>query len=108
MGWLRWWTPAGLEAAEDEDFAPADLPALVRALVEDGPPGRPTEVGAQRAIHQPLRRLVFSEVRCGNPQNITHLRDVTNVTGLLRCPPRGHIKVPLVRWEASRPPVSRR
>ena len=42
---LGWWTPAELEKAE-ERFAPADLPALVRALAEDGPPERPIEVGA--------------------------------------------------------------
>ncbi len=42
---LRWWTPAELDEAEEE-FAPADLPALVRALVENGPPERPIEVGA--------------------------------------------------------------
>jgi hypothetical protein len=29
----------------EEEFAPADLPALVRELVEDGPPERPIEVG---------------------------------------------------------------
>lgn len=42
---LRWWTPAEMERSEEE-FAPADLPALVRALAEDGPPERPIEVGA--------------------------------------------------------------
>jgi 8-oxo-dGTP pyrophosphatase MutT (NUDIX family) len=41
---LRWWTLAELEEAE-ETFAPTDLPELVRALVEDGPPERPIEVG---------------------------------------------------------------
>lgn len=42
---LGWWTLAELEVSEEE-FAPADLPALVRALLEDGPPERPIEVGA--------------------------------------------------------------
>jgi 8-oxo-dGTP pyrophosphatase MutT (NUDIX family) len=41
---LSWWTLAELEKAE-ETFAPTDLPALVRALLEDGPPERPIEVG---------------------------------------------------------------
>jgi len=48
---LRWWTPAELEEAEEE-FAPADLPALVRMLVESGPPERPIEVGAKLIIHR--------------------------------------------------------
>ena len=42
---LRWWTPTELEESE-ERFAPADLPALVKALVENGLPERPIEVGA--------------------------------------------------------------
>ncbi len=41
---LRWWTLPELEDT-DEEFAPADLPVLVRNLVEDGPPGRPVAVG---------------------------------------------------------------
>ncbi len=41
---LRWWTLGELEAGTDA-FAPADLPALVRRLVEQGPPERPVEVG---------------------------------------------------------------
>jgi ADP-ribose pyrophosphatase YjhB (NUDIX family) len=41
---LRWWTPEELETA-DERFAPAKLPALVRKLVEEGPPERPITVG---------------------------------------------------------------
>jgi len=42
---LRWWTLGELDATTEET-APADLPALVRRLVEDGPPARPVEVGA--------------------------------------------------------------
>ena len=42
---LGWWTLAELEGSK-ERFAPADLPALVRALLEDGPPEQPIEVGA--------------------------------------------------------------
>jgi len=41
---LRWWTLEELETT-DELFAPADLPALVRELVEEGPPERPVVVG---------------------------------------------------------------
>ena len=41
---LRWWTLAELEATADR-LAPADLPALVRELVEYGPPRRQIEVG---------------------------------------------------------------
>jgi 8-oxo-dGTP pyrophosphatase MutT (NUDIX family) len=41
---LRWWTLGELETT-DERFAPADLPVLVRALVEEGPPERPVAVG---------------------------------------------------------------
>ena len=41
---MRWWTLDELEAA-DELFAPRRLPALVRSLIEDGPPDRPVEVG---------------------------------------------------------------
>jgi 8-oxo-dGTP pyrophosphatase MutT (NUDIX family) len=37
---IRWWTLAELEAAE-ERFAPRRLPALVRDLVERGPPAEP-------------------------------------------------------------------
>lgn len=44
FGGLCWWTLPELEDT-DEQFAPADLPALVRALVEQGPPERPLEVG---------------------------------------------------------------
>lgn len=42
---LGWWTLGELESSGVR-FAPADLPALVGALVEDGPPERPTDVGA--------------------------------------------------------------
>ena len=41
---LRWWTLDELDATA-EALAPADLPALVRNLVEYGPPQRPIEVG---------------------------------------------------------------
>jgi 8-oxo-dGTP pyrophosphatase MutT (NUDIX family) len=40
---LRWWTLEELETT-DERCAPAKLPALVRVLVEEGPPERPIEV----------------------------------------------------------------
>lgn len=41
---LRWWPIEELEASAEE-FAPADLPALVRRLAEQGPPERPIRVG---------------------------------------------------------------
>ncbi len=41
---MRWWTPAELEAS-DELFAPRRLPELVAALLRDGPPGEPVDVG---------------------------------------------------------------
>jgi 8-oxo-dGTP pyrophosphatase MutT (NUDIX family) len=41
---VRWWTPEELEAT-DEEFAPVDLPALTKRLVEDGPPAHPLHVG---------------------------------------------------------------
>ena len=41
---LRWWTPEELETT-GERFAPVDLPALVRELVEEGSPERPIAVG---------------------------------------------------------------
>ncbi len=41
---LRWWSIGELESSAEE-FAPADLPALVRQLVERGPPGRPLTIG---------------------------------------------------------------
>ncbi len=45
FGGLRWWTLGQLEDAGEEEFAPADLPALVRGLLEEGPPERPVKVG---------------------------------------------------------------
>ncbi len=44
VGGLRWWT---LDELEDEDalFAPRRLPALLRDLVETGPPAGPVDVG---------------------------------------------------------------
>ncbi|MET0460562.1 MAG: NUDIX domain-containing protein [Ilumatobacteraceae bacterium] len=45
---LRWWTPEDLLAAataEDVVFAPRELPQLVAALVTNGPPDAPFEVG---------------------------------------------------------------
>ena len=41
---LRWWTVAELAAA-GERFAPRRLPELVAALLRDGPPGEPFDVG---------------------------------------------------------------
>jgi 8-oxo-dGTP pyrophosphatase MutT (NUDIX family) len=41
---LRWWTLGELETTA-ERFAPADLPALMRRLVEEGPPEYPIAVG---------------------------------------------------------------
>ena len=41
---VRWWTQAEL-AASDELFAPRRLPELVAALLLDGPPGEPVDVG---------------------------------------------------------------
>ena len=41
---MRWWTPAEL-LASDELFAPRRLPELVAALLRDGPPGEPVDVG---------------------------------------------------------------
>jgi ADP-ribose pyrophosphatase YjhB (NUDIX family) len=41
---MRWWTLAELEASE-EVFAPRRLPGLVAALLRDGPPGKPFDVG---------------------------------------------------------------
>jgi 8-oxo-dGTP diphosphatase len=41
---MRWWTLAELEAS-DETFAPRRLPELVAALLRDGPPGEPVDVG---------------------------------------------------------------
>ena len=44
FGGLRWWTLPELEDT-DEEFAPADLPALVRKLLEEGPPEPAVAVG---------------------------------------------------------------
>ena len=41
---MRWWTLDELQASA-ELFAPRRLPALVAALVRDGPPGKPVDVG---------------------------------------------------------------
>ena len=40
---LRWWTLDEV-AASDAHFAPRDLAALVRSLIDDGPPDRPIDV----------------------------------------------------------------
>jgi hypothetical protein len=40
----RWWSLPELEAATD-DLAPRDLPALLRAVLRDGPPKIPLETG---------------------------------------------------------------
>ena len=44
MTGIRWWTQAEL-AASEERFAPRRLPELVAALLRDGPPGEPVDVG---------------------------------------------------------------
>ena len=41
---IRWWTQQELVATE-ELFAPGRLPELVAALLRDGPPGEPIDVG---------------------------------------------------------------
>jgi 8-oxo-dGTP pyrophosphatase MutT (NUDIX family) len=41
---IRWWTPAEL-AASGELFAPRRLPELLAALLRDGPPAEPVDVG---------------------------------------------------------------
>jgi ADP-ribose pyrophosphatase YjhB (NUDIX family) len=41
---MRWWSLRELEAGEDV-FAPRRLPELVAALLRDGPPGEPVDVG---------------------------------------------------------------
>ena len=41
---IRWWTPAEL-ALSDERFSPSRLPELIAALLRDGPPREPIEVG---------------------------------------------------------------
>ena len=45
---LRWWTPAELVAAAEDDevvFAPRRLPALIGELLADGPPASPIDTG---------------------------------------------------------------
>ena len=42
---LRWWTLAELEQAQDVRFAPRSLASHLRALLHDGPPPRPLDVG---------------------------------------------------------------
>jgi 8-oxo-dGTP pyrophosphatase MutT (NUDIX family) len=41
---LRWWTLRELEMTSDE-LSPGELSALIRALVEEGPPSTPIDVG---------------------------------------------------------------
>ena len=41
---MRWWTLDELSASQ-ELFAPRRLPELVAALLRDGPPGEPVDVG---------------------------------------------------------------
>ena len=41
---IRWWTAAEL-AASEERFSPSRLPELLAALLRDGPPREPIEVG---------------------------------------------------------------
>ncbi|MBA2527870.1 MAG: hypothetical protein H0V18_19125 [Pyrinomonadaceae bacterium] len=49
FGGLRWWTLPELEAT-DEEFAPADLPGLVRRLVEQDPPERPSRSASSSTL----------------------------------------------------------
>jgi len=42
---IRWWTQDELRAAPDVDFAPRRLPSLLRALIRNGPPAEPFDVG---------------------------------------------------------------
>ena len=44
VGDMRWWTLDELEAST-EIFGPRRLPALLRDLVENGPPARPPSIG---------------------------------------------------------------
>jgi 8-oxo-dGTP diphosphatase len=46
MGAIRWWTIGEIVAAEDVLFGPRRLGALLRELLEDGPPPSPLDVGA--------------------------------------------------------------
>lgn len=41
---IRWWTTDEI-ATSDATFSPTRLPALVRHLLDDGPPGEPIDVG---------------------------------------------------------------
>jgi 8-oxo-dGTP pyrophosphatase MutT (NUDIX family) len=41
---IRWWTATEI-AESGERFAPRRLPALLAALIRDGPPGEPFDVG---------------------------------------------------------------
>ena len=45
VGEIRWWTQAELATAGETVFAPRRLPELVAALLRDGPPGEPVDVG---------------------------------------------------------------
>jgi hypothetical protein len=60
---LGWWTLAELEAS-GEEFAPANLPALVRALLEGGPRNGPSRSALDPLFTQ-ARVCVFSEVGDG-------------------------------------------
>ena len=42
---IRWWALAELEQAHDASFAPRRLASHLRALLRDGPPRRPLDVG---------------------------------------------------------------
>jgi 8-oxo-dGTP pyrophosphatase MutT (NUDIX family) len=41
---LRWWHLDEIEAASDQSFVPTSLGALLRSLVDDGPPDAPIDV----------------------------------------------------------------
>lgn len=41
---VRWWSRAEMERS-DATFAPRDLPLLVEALLDEGPPAEPLDVG---------------------------------------------------------------
>jgi hypothetical protein len=42
---FRWWKLDEIEAAHDVEFAPRRLGALLRDLVDRGPPGAPIDAG---------------------------------------------------------------
>ena len=42
---FRWWSIEQIEAASDEQFAPRMLAQHLKALVDQGPPGEPIDVG---------------------------------------------------------------